>query len=96
VQVLDDQAAHDRRGFAEALGQDPDGLVGEVLEERRLPVVARPFGEAVVQQGVDDRVRHRPEQVDQRCRRGPRLLGDGFASGEIAAVTHRQGDDPVA
>src|SRR5271165_2145875 len=40
-----------------------DRLVGEVLDEHRLPVVLEPARDQAVEQGVERRVGHRPEEL---------------------------------
>jgi len=63
VEVLDHQRAQRGRRGLERGDHRLNGGVAELGEERRLPVVERAPREGVVQERVDDRVRHRLDEI---------------------------------
>src|SRR5215213_7036325 len=67
VEVLEEDRVERRRRRLEALDREVDQLVVERPHEARLPVVERAAREAVVEQRVHDRVRHRPDVDDERA-----------------------------
>jgi len=88
VEVLEEQSVQRRRSRSVVLDHRVDHRVRDSLYEARLPVVQVALCEAVVEEGVHDRVRHRSDLRQQRfaesAQRGDVLL----RSLDRACVTH--------
>ena len=76
--------------------QKADHFLRKLLEECRLPVVARALGKSAVDERIHHRVRHGPDCVERRCPDCAQRLDERFAGCEVATMADRHGDDLVA